>query len=117
MAKTSFVALYLDSLRVPLTEVEVEDAYFRAKGLMLDVGTSPRITPHDVVRLVVQKFEYPADRCWDMTIGDLLLMMQDRGPSSLTTDSPMQQRVMCLDFDRRQQLRDSLTLNERIELE
>lgn len=84
---------------------------------MPDTGTPPRITPHDVVRLVVQKFEYPADRCWEMTIGDLLLMVQDRDSSSLTTDSPLQQRVMCQEFDRRAKLRDTLTLSERIELE
>lgn len=79
-------------------------------------GGDDRVTPTDVVRLVVSKYQLPADVCWSHTVADLLLMMQPPESRTTTTDNPLEQRIILADLDRRLSLLDTLTLEERIEL-
>ena len=69
----------------------------------------------DIVRAVVHKYQLPADRCWAMTVSDMMLMLREPEQNE-RTDNAFVQRMMCLALDKRLNVRKKLSLQERIEL-
>lgn len=103
---------------MPLTEEEVERAYFRAKGLLPGpVGGSDPIPVRDLIRAVAQKYGIPADRCWEMPVADLWLMVREPEETKTTVTNQAEWALVLRLGDERRALLKKLTLAERVELE
>lgn len=108
---------WLESLRLPIDEKSAEIAYYRQRGLwdVVEVDEEP-VQLWELVSAVVREYRLPADRCWQMTVRDLCLMIRQPEERQRATDTTSQY-LMCVESDRRRELREKLSVEERIELE
>ncbi len=89
-----------------------------ANGLLVEEEKKAveRITVHRLVVLVCHKLQLPADRAWQMTAADLCttLMKPDEEREEVTT--AIGQKMLCLEEQRKYELRKQLTPEQWIEL-
>lgn len=78
--------------------------------------SNDRFSIHELVVTAVSKFQIPASDVWGMTVADILLSLREPEAKGGMVTNALEQRLACLQADRRWELLDKLTLDQRVEL-
>ena len=75
------------------------------------------MTVWELVNLLSHKLNLPADRVWEMSVGDICLTLKEPVEKVKSADHATAQKSLCLAFDERLARLKALTLEQRVELE